>query len=461
MGHLHHLGWGPAVLIAGGVLALFVASQLFWLWKIRGWKQHVFQDKKLRIGLDVAGAAIYLIFMWYGFFGAHSTRSPTQMTLSAALLHAPFSWWFFGSLLGFIIYLIVRGLGLGVWLAFTAAVWPFRRGQARAATTPKNEERVAGSAHPTSTASTAFSAPAPTVAANPSRRGFFRHTATALGVVPFAAAAYGILYGRLDLKVTNPRVMLPNLPRAFDGFRILQLSDLHIGPFMTANEISKVVEISNRARADLIVLTGDFVTWDAATQYAVVDALSPLKAPYGVWGCLGNHEIWTHTEDSITRLFAARGVRILRQASAVIPEGRDAINLIGVDYETENAFGHFRAGFVRQYLASVEGLLLPGMVNILMSHNPNTFDRAAKLGFDLSLAGHTHGGQVNLEFLHADLSPARLVTPYVEGWFQKAGRQLYVNRGIGTIGLPMRLGAPPEITIYHLVRGTTPRAPIL
>ncbi|MGH9350576.1 MAG: metallophosphoesterase [Terriglobia bacterium] len=445
MRRLHH--FGPALLIAGCLLALFIASQIFWLWKIRGWKQRLFRKDKhkwLRIGLDVAGAALYLVLMWYGFFGAHSTRSPTRMTPSAALLHAPFSWWFFGSLLGFIIYSIVRGLGLGLWLAFSAALWPVRKPKAGAAAAPENKEDAAGSA------------PLDSAAANPSRRRFFRQTATALGVVPFAAAAYGILYGRLDLKVTNPHIALPNLPRAFDGFRILQLSDLHIGPFMTANEISKVVEISNRAKPDLIALTGDFVTWDAATQYTVVDALSPLKAPYGVWGCLGNHEIWTHTEDSITRLFAARGFRILRQASAVIPEGRDSINLIGVDYETENAFGHYRAGFVRRYLESVQGLPLPGMVNILMSHNPNTFDRAAELGIDLSLAGHTHGGQVNLEFVHANISPARLVTPYVEGWFRKNRSQLYVNRGIGTIGLPIRLGAPPEITIYHLVRGTTP-----
>ena len=93
-----------------------------------------------------------------------------------------------------------------------------------------------------------------------------------------------------------------------------------------------------------------------------------------------------------------------------------------------------------------------GTANILLSHNPNTFDRAAELGIDLSLAGHTHGGQVTLEFVHRGLSPSRLITPYVAGWFQKPGGQLYVNRGIGTIGVPIRIGAPPEITVYELVR---------
>ena len=90
--------------------------------------------------------------------------------------------------------------------------------------------------------------------------------------------------------------------------------------------------------------------------------------------------------------------------------------------------------------------------NILLSHNPNTFDRAAQLGIDLSLAGHTHGGQVTLEFINKNLSPSRLITDYVRGWFEKPGSQLYVNRGIGTIGVPIRFDAPPEITVFELVR---------
>jgi predicted MPP superfamily phosphohydrolase len=95
----------------------------------------------------------------------------------------------------------------------------------------------------------------------------------------------------------------------------------------------------------------------------------------------------------------------------------------------------------------------PGRVNILLSHNPDTFDRAAELGIDLSLAGHTHGGQARLEFVSPQLAPSRLVTPYVAGLFVKPGGQLYVNRGIGTIGIPIRIGAPPEITVFELTRG--------
>ena len=107
---------------------------------------------------------------------------------------------------------------------------------------------------------------------------------------------------------------------------------------------------------------------------------------------------------------------------------------------------------VEEYLMGVDKLMAPGAVNILMSHNPNTFDRAAELGIDLSLAGHTHGGQVALEYISPNISPARLITPYVRGWFKKGLSQLYVNRGIGTIFSPVRLGSRPEITIYELKR---------
>ena len=284
------------------------------------------------------------------------------------------------------------------------------------------------------------------------RRRFLERTALAMTTAPFVAGAYGMFYERLNLEISHRRIKIPRLPSAFQGFRIAQLSDIHIGPFMTAEEIRRYADIANGLKPELVAVTGDFVTWDPSTQSAVVDALAGLKAPLGVYGCLGNHEMWAEVEHSITRLFAHRGIRILRGERAFVKSGGDVINLIGVDYQTRSPMGPRGQRLVREYLEGVDRLMASGTVNILLSHNPNTFDRAAELGIDLSLAGHTHGGQVTLEFVHRDLSPGRLVTPYVTGWFQKPGGQLYVNRGIGTIGVPIRLGAPPEITIYELVR---------
>ena len=143
---------------------------------------------------------------------------------------------------------------------------------------------------------------------------------------------------------------------------------------------------------------------------------------------------------------------MLRQASAELHSGGETLNFIGVDFQSVRAMGPPGVRSARKYLEGVESLMQPESANILLSHNPNTFDRAAELGIDLSLAGHTHGGQVTLEFIHPSLSPSRLITDYVTGWFKKSQSQLYVNRGIGTMFVPIRVGAPPEITVFELVR---------
>jgi len=124
------------------------------------------------------------------------------------------------------------------------------------------------------------------------------------------AAGYGLLRGRLDVEVTRQAIRLPRLPKAFEGFRIAQLSDLHISPFMTADQIRQCVMITNDLKSDLIALTGDFLTWDARAQGEVVQALAPLRAPFGVFGCLGNHEVYTRTQDSLTRLLGTSGIQI-------------------------------------------------------------------------------------------------------------------------------------------------------
>jgi predicted MPP superfamily phosphohydrolase len=365
----------------------------------------------------------YLLLFAYNF-GVLRSPEPTHLTLRAALLQAPFGWWIIGSLGGF---LIAIPLGLVDRIA-SATRWVFQRVvQAGRAIPPPSPVSLA-------------------------RRRFLKNTALAMTTAPFVAGAYGMFYERLNLEISHQRIKIPRLPSAFHGFRIAQLSDVHIGPFMTAEEIRRYAGIANGLKPELVAVTGDFVTWDPSTQSAVVDALAGLKAPLGVYGCLGNHEMWAEVEHSITRLFAQRGIRILRGERAFVKSGGDVINLIGVDYQTRSRMGPRGQRLVREYLEGVDRLMASATVNILLSHNPNTFDRAAELGIDLSLAGHTHGGQVTLEFVHRDLSPGRLVTPYVTGWFQKPGGQLYVNRGIGTIGVPIRLGAPPEITIYELVR---------
>jgi predicted MPP superfamily phosphohydrolase len=270
--------------------------------------------------------------------------------------------------------------------------------------------------------------------------------------MPFVGAAYGLLYGRLDVEVTRPRIALARLPKGFQGFRIVQLSDFHISPFMTGDEIRRCVTIAAGLKADLVVLTGDYLSDDPEAEEEVVQALAGLRAPSGVFGCLGNHEIYTETEDSITRLLGAVGIRILRQERVPIQSQGEVLNLIGVDYQQRRFSRDHDGHLVDRYLEGSEKLVMPDMVNILLSHNPNSFDRAAELGIDLTLAGHSHGGQLTVSFVHPSLTLVRPETPYVSGWYEKPGSQLYVNRGIGTTGPPIRLGAQPEITVLELTR---------
>lgn len=411
-------------LFTGPNFLIFIASQYFWFRQVRALGTKLLPSGVLRRWLGRLGGIVYLVVLAYNLPWLENPVEPTRLTLRAALLQAPFRWWFLASLLGFLAVVIFHIFDRLARAAYAGYAWLFLR---------------SNPGHPG--------------LLSPERRRFLEKTAVAVSAVPFVASAYGLLYERTDIETTHQRIKLRRLPKAFDGFRLAQLSDIHIGPFMPADEIRRCVLMVNQLKPDLVALTGDFITWDASTEGAVVEALGALQAPFGVFGCLGNHERWADAEDSLTRLFAVRGVKILRHAHARLESGGEQLNLIGVDYQTRRRFGPPGDGIVGQYLEGVAALMLPDTANILLSHNPNSFDRAAELGIDLSLAGHTHGGQVTLEFISPHLSPSRLITPYARGWFQKGESLLYVNRGIGTIGVPIRIDSPPEITLFELKRG--------
>jgi hypothetical protein len=295
---------------------------------------------------------------------------------------------------------------------------------------------------------------------DPSRRTFFRYAASLAGSLPFLAATYGFASTRLRYTIHRVEVPIANLPRELDGLRIAQLSDIHIGDYMTSDEIARAVEMANDLRPDLAVVTGDFVTMVGDPLDACIMELSRLRAPLGVWGCNGNHEIYAGVEDEADRLFRKRGMRLLRARNAVIEHNGSSFNLLGVDYQRDRMVSGERPG---PMLAEIEHLIRRDMPNFLLSHNPNSFHRAAELGIELSLAGHTHGGQVKFEIVDHSVNPARLITPFVAGLYHlpMANGQapaankshkaaLYVNRGLGTIGFPVRLGVPPEITLLTL-----------
>jgi predicted MPP superfamily phosphohydrolase len=412
----------PFVFKFAPVLLLFLGGQVYFLWKAGALIVRVVRTPASRAAAVTAVLGLYVALLAANLMSSgRSTPTPTHMTLRDALISAPFLWWIFTSTLAFFVVILV-------WLV---------RWAARAARTVVL--RIAS--------------PAPEEAPRlPERRHFLEGVATAAVASPFVLGAYGLLWGRLNLEVTKQPIRLARLPRGFHGFRIAQLSDIHVGPFMSEDEIRKYVRIANELKPDLIVLTGDFVTWDASTASAVVNALSGLKAPLGVFGSLGNHDAWAGAEDLLAELFARAGIRILRQERAPISAGNESFNLMGLDFTNSRSMSVDGWHLSSRKLEGVENLMMRDTANILLSHNPDSFDRAAHLGIDLSLAGHTHGGQLALEFISPEIAPSRIVTPYVAGWFERPGGQLYVNRGIGTIAAPMRVGAPPEITVFELLR---------
>src|SRR5437762_10021549 len=296
---------------------------------------------------------------------------------------------------------------------------------------------------------------------DPARRNFFRYAAYLAGSVPFVAATYGFATERLKYKVERVDVPMEGLPKALDGMRIVQLSDIHIGDFMTREEVRRAVRLANDLRPDLAVVTGDFISSQYDPLEDCIAELSQLRAPLGTWGCNGNHEIYADAEDAAQALFHRHGMRLLRQEKVTLEHEGEKFNLIGVDYQRD----HMTRGPRGPMLQNMEHLISREMPNILLSHNPNSFHRAAELGIELSLAGHTHGGQVKFEIVDHSFSPARLITDFVAGLYHlpmgngassngNGGKAfLYVNRGLGTFAMPVRLGVPPEITLLTLRSG--------
>ncbi len=271
------------------------------------------------------------------------------------------------------------------------------------------------------------------------RREVLRRSTAALCAAPAAVLAFGVIT-RKEFHVKEVDVKIPHLPQDLNGLRLLQLSDIHLGSFFSAKDLERVVDESNNLRHDLAFITGDLITtkWDPLDR--CLAELKKLRSPNGVWGCMGNHELYAKVQNYTQAKARELGMTFLRHQSAELQFGNTRLNMVGVDYQRRHA----------PYLVGVEKLVQSGKFNLLLSHNPDVFPVAAKQGFDLTLAGHTHGGQINIEILGENLNPADFVTPYTKGLYTRPQSAVYVTPGLGTIGIPVRLGAPPEITLIRL-----------
>lgn len=274
------------------------------------------------------------------------------------------------------------------------------------------------------------------------RRQFLKWAGAAAAVGVSGATAYGGLFEAWDYEVTETVVPVRDLPERFEGFRIAQVSDVHHGRLVPIEEVRRVVSLANAARADMIALTGDYTTQLRRYVEPCAEALSELKAPEGVWAVLGNHD--HNTGGALTKqALARRGISVLTNENTVLRRGADSLQLAGAD-----DWGWGYADFARA-LGGVD-LARP---TVLLSHEPIAFDMEETRGVSLILSGHTHGGQVCLPVVG---SPVKYVwgkyLRHLRGLHERDGARLYVSRGTGMIGVPLRIGARPEVAVLRLQR---------
>lgn len=277
------------------------------------------------------------------------------------------------------------------------------------------------------------------------RRVFLRRSVAGLATVSFSSYAYGMFVGTERLDVTNQTFLIPNLHPDLSGFTIGLITDVHSGVFMTRSHMEEYVATVNSLNTDLIAVVGDFVTSSVDEVYPFGEAFSRLHAPYGVVGVTGNHEFYTQDPSLVIREVEQCGIRLLRDDKMVVTKNTGSFYLIGVDDPAIRSTPTVK-------LDAAIGSAPLSIPRILLCHRPYYIANAADRNIDLILSGHTHGGQIVLGRVgNTILAPATIASPYVAGTYTFGTTIMYVSRGVGTVGLPVRINCPPEISKITLV----------
>ena len=298
----------------------------------------------------------------------------------------------------------------------------------------------------------------------PERRRFVSQIALAVAAIPFASLIYGIFEGKYNFKVLKHQIFYPDLPDAFDGFKITQISDIHSGSFDNPEKIKYAVDLINQQESDLILFTGDIVNTHATEMHPWIDTFKKIKTTqFGKFSVLGNHDYgeyitWPTKKDkdenfeAIKALHEAIDFKLLLNEHTFIEKDNQRIAIVGV----ENWGRNFKqAG---DLLKASEGLTAQDF-KILMSHDPSHWEYQVKESekhFQLTLSGHTHGMQFGIEIPgFFKWSPVQYVYKQWAGLYENLGRYVYVNRGFGFHAYPGRVGIWPEITVIELKKGTS------
>ncbi len=257
------------------------------------------------------------------------------------------------------------------------------------------------------------------------------------------------------LQLSRHKLSIPGLPRAWDGLRIVQLTDLHCSRFVSPQFIAHAIELANACAPDLVLFTGDYITYNnhfgppgwrvigsrdvvAKFMRQCAAAMRKIRARYGVWASLGNHDVWFDPV-VVTREIEAVGIPVVRNANQSVRINGETLPIVGLgDLWTDGVYPHIAFAEVDAPFA------------IVLMHNPDTFAHWSRPGAHLILAGHTHGGQVNLPLIGPPIVPSQYGAKYAQGLFKRGATQMYVNRGVGMIFPPVRFDCPPEVAVFEL-----------
>ena len=274
------------------------------------------------------------------------------------------------------------------------------------------------------------------------RRQFLRRAGLGVAGLAIGGGVWAHYIEPHWIEVTQHTVKLPYLPREFDGFRLAQISDIHFEDGNMANDLPAICALVSAQNADAIVVTGDFVTTaNEVDANALARGLAPLRAPQGVFGIMGNHDYWGgQATQMILGMLVATPVKMLVNQTHVWERNGARLHLAGYD--------DFWIG-----IADYDGVAarIPNReAAIALGHEPDFADRVSTLGkFGLMLSGHSHGGQIALPG-GIPIHVPTYATKFPRGWYDVNGMRLYTNRGLGTIGIPMRFCSRPEISIFTL-----------
>lgn len=292
-----------------------------------------------------------------------------------------------------------------------------------------------------------------------SRIKFLSQLAITFTVIPAVSFLYGMIKGAYKFRVHKAEVKSPNLPDAFDGFKIVQISDIHIGSFLDNAPIIKAFDLVMKQNADLILFTGDLVNNLAEETKGFTDQLKSLSASHGVYSVLGNHDYgdyvsWPSNEDKkanldeLKKIQAAAGWKLMINEHVAIEKDGQKIALLGI--ENWGANMRFpKYGKMQDAYAGAKEYPF----KILMSHDPSHWDKQVRTEYpdiDLTLSGHTHGMQFGIEIPGFKWSPVQYIYKQWAGLYKQDNQYLYVNRGLGFLGYPGRVGIWPEITVIEL-----------